>query len=103
MEKVIRDGHVAVLVSGGYGAGWYSWHGVEELLFDPVVVEMVESEKEPEDILKYCHDMYGQDEYFGGVDGLYIEWIPSGVEFIIEEYDGAESLKLKDKVKWITA
>jgi hypothetical protein len=26
MEKVIRDGKVAVLYSPGYGAGWYSWN-----------------------------------------------------------------------------
>ena len=26
MNKVIRDGKVAVLYSPGYGAGWYSWN-----------------------------------------------------------------------------
>ena len=41
MEKVIRDGKVAVLYSPGYGAGWFSWHGIEELLYDPVVVGMI--------------------------------------------------------------
>ena len=25
MQKVIRDGKVAVLYSPGYGAGWYTW------------------------------------------------------------------------------
>jgi hypothetical protein len=41
MNKLVRDGKVAVLYSTGYGAGWYSWHGIEELLYDSVVVEMV--------------------------------------------------------------
>ena len=45
MEKVIRDGKVAVLYSPGYGAGWYSWHDIEDLLYDPAVVEMVEKGK----------------------------------------------------------
>ena len=26
MEKVIRNGQVAVLYSPGFGAGWYSWN-----------------------------------------------------------------------------
>ena len=43
MEKVIKEGKVAVLVSPNYGAGWYSWNsGYKELLFHPKLVEMVE-------------------------------------------------------------
>ena len=52
MEKVIRDGQVAVLYSPGYGAGWFTWHGVEELLFDPKVVDMLESGKDREYIMQ---------------------------------------------------
>ncbi|MBD2201667.1 hypothetical protein H6G33_09940 [Calothrix sp. FACHB-1219] len=43
MKKVIRDGKVAVLYSPEYGAGWYSWHKKEELLFLPELVEILES------------------------------------------------------------
>jgi hypothetical protein len=103
MEKVVRDGHVAVLISRGYGAGWYSWHGVEELIFDPVVVDMLENNVNSYEIEKYCMNTYGEDPYYGGLDGLTIEWVPLGSDFIIDEYDGAESLMLKDKFKWITA
>ena len=39
--RVVRDGYVAVLYSPGYGAGWYSWHRKEELLYDPTIVQMV--------------------------------------------------------------
>jgi len=42
MNKVIVDGKVAVLYSPGYGAGWFSWHNVEELIYDPEVVKLVE-------------------------------------------------------------
>jgi hypothetical protein len=35
MQKLIRDDKVAVLVSPGFGAGWYTWHWVEELIYDP--------------------------------------------------------------------
>jgi hypothetical protein len=49
MEKVIRDGKVAVLISQGWGAGWYSWHrDKQELLFSPKLVEMVEQNRKNE-------------------------------------------------------
>lgn len=50
MEKVIRDGKVAVLYSPGYGAGWTTWEYDSKLheimLFHPLIVEKVESGKE---------------------------------------------------------
>ena len=43
MYKVIRNAKIAVLVSPGYGAGWYSWNKSHpECLFDPEVVAWVE-------------------------------------------------------------
>ena len=45
MNKLIRDGQVAVLVSPGYGAGWYTWHHIEELVYDPCVVAWVENKE----------------------------------------------------------
>ena len=67
MNKVVRDGLVAVLVSPGFGAGWYSWHGIHELLFDPVVVGMLENNIDRYEIEKYCEKTYGEDEYYGSV------------------------------------
>jgi len=92
MEKVIREGQVAVLVSPGHGAGWYSWHGVEALLYDPVVVDMVEHEHGADAITAHCDRQYGTDKYYGGADSLVVEWVPAGSKFCIEEYDGAEVL-----------
>lgn len=106
MEKLVRDGKVGVLVSGGYGAGWYSWHGIEELLFDPIVIAMIENPDDDEDfssIVNYCHEKYGEDEYFGGVDGLQVVWVEQGRKFFIEEYDGAESIRYENEQCWITA
>lgn len=106
MKKVIRDGKVAVLISRGWGAGWYTWHGIEELLYDPEVVRMIENPDDEEDrdtIVAYCEEQYGKDSYYNGVDDLTIVWVPQGRRFIVEEYDGAESLKLESDVKWLTA
>lgn len=103
MDKLIRDGKVAVLYSPGWGAGWYSWHGVEELLYDPSVVSMLESKSSGESILAYCHEKYGEDAYFGGIDDLTIEWVPIGREFVIREEDGSESIEYKDEISWHVA
>lgn len=104
MNKVIRDGNVAVLYSPGFGAGWYSWNeNVRELLFDPEIVSMVENNTDTRKIVEYVKTTYGDDIYTGGSDELKIEWIPVGSEFIIREHDGSESIELKQNVEWIVA
>lgn len=103
MERCVRDGRVAVLVSPGFGAGWFSWHGIEALLFDPAVVELVESGAEPSVIEQYCEDRYGSDPYFGGAGDLIVQWVPVGARFRIHEYDGSESLVLESEEQWIVA
>lgn len=103
MDKVVRDGKVAVLYSPGYGAGWFSWHGIEELLYDPVVVGMVESKKHYTEIESYCESIYGDQHYFSGADDLIIQWIEVGTEFAIREYDGSESLEYKEHYPWHVA
>ena len=99
MDKVIRDGKVAVLYSPGYGAGWYSWHDIKELMYDPIVVDMVERKEFANVIESYCEMQYG-DHYFGGAEDLQVEWIPIGTKFQITEYDGAESIEYYDETKW---
>ena len=101
MERVIRDNQVAVLYSPGHGAGWYSWHGVEALLFDPSIVAWIEAQ-EHDKILSYVTLKY-PNEYFRGLDNLTIQWIPLGTEFRIDEYDGLETIKFKERERWITA
>ena len=103
MDKVILDGKVAVLQSPGYGAGWYSWHDIEELLYDPVLVDMVEKRKHYTEIMTYCESVYGEHRYFSGAEDLTIEWVDVGREFRIDEYDGSESIEYKDELEWHAA
>lgn len=47
VDKVIRDGKVAVIYSPGYGSGWSTWSGaskeiIERMIFDPELVALVE-------------------------------------------------------------
>jgi hypothetical protein len=102
MDKVIRDGFVAVLISPGFGAGWYSWHMIPELIYDPTVVSMVENCIGYEAIEAYCAERW-PDVYFGGAEDLVITWIAEGEKFVIEEYDGSESIKFKNDFEWVTA
>jgi hypothetical protein len=101
MDKMIKDGKVAVLYSPGYGAGWYSWENKEGLLFDPVIVQMVLNDKH-DDITEYCIEKYGSG-YYGGYDQLEVEWLPVGTAFRITEYDGYESIQLKEDDVWVVA
>ena len=112
MDKVIRDGKVAVLVSPGYGAGWSTWataRGGEDgedvtgfMLFDPLLVDMVECKESAETIETYVTSMY-PGVYCGGADDLSIQWLPVGTAFRIHEYDGSESVEIRDDIQWTIA
>lgn len=98
MEKVIRNGKVAVLVSPGFGAGWYSWNTKhQELLFNPKLVEIVEQKRTNEIDEDWVKENLGIEHvYCGGANDLEIRWLPIGTAFEIDEYDGSESLRTKD-------
>lgn len=97
MEKVIRNGEVAILISHGFGAGWYTWNQEhKELLFSPKIVQMVEENRFDEITNDWVKENLGIDIYTGGSDGLKIHWLPIGTAFEVDEYDGAESLRTLD-------
>ena len=98
MEKLIIDGKVAVAVSYGYGAGWSTWNGINPMdaRFNTLFLN-----GEIDEIKKICEE---EDlGYAGGAEDVTIEWIPVGIKFVIEEYDGAESINEIDDYNWMTA
>ena len=102
MEKVIKDGRVAVLYSPDYGAGWYTWNReYPEMIFDPTVVMFVE-EGELDKVEAYA-TLKWPEAYIGGIRDLKVEWIPEGTAFKINEYDGNESIEIRDGNQWIVA
>ena len=104
MNKLVRDGKVAVLYSPDYGAGWSTWAGTdirEAVMFDPAMVELVEKEKW-EELQVYVKLKY-PDMFAGGLRDLQIEWMPEGTQFIINDYDGNESIQKRDSTDWYTA
>lgn len=115
MEKVIRNGEVAVLTSAYPGRGWYTWDGIEELLFSPYIVNAILStgsitmnyrDKDHRDIgdkIDAYLERYNNEHRIIEVPELTINWISVGTEFYIQEYDGQETIMIKDNVKWIKA
>jgi hypothetical protein len=112
MSRVIKDGQVAVLISPGFGAGWSTWnadsaHNNEDLLFDPWIVDILinkdysDSEK-IERVLAHCALKY-PGAYTGGIKDLTVVWVPKDTAFIVEEYDGSESIKFRDQEQWMIA
>ena len=96
MEKVVKDGKVAVLISPGYGAGWYTWNtDYPELLFHPKIVELVEQQRNNEITEEWVEENLKISIYTGGACDLKIEWLPVGTNFSINEYDGHESLLIE--------
>ena len=86
MEKLIKDGKVAVLISPGFGAGWSTWvHGNQECLFEPEIVEAVLAGKGTAEIERLAEAKYGEGFYTGGASGLEVFWLPVGTQFIVEE------------------
>jgi hypothetical protein len=102
MEKVIRDGRVAVIFSPGFGAGWYTWNlDHPEIIFDPNIVYFIETQEM--DKMQTYVDLKYPDLYLGHFQELVIKWIPEGTEFKIDEYDGNETIVLKEQIKWLVA
>ncbi len=102
MEKLIEKGKVAVLYSPGFGAGWYTWNQtVPQILFDPAIVKFVEKEKFDE-LATYVALKY-PDIYTGGMKDLKVAWIPEGTLFRVDDYDGNESIELKENDNWLVA
>jgi hypothetical protein len=102
LEKVIRDGQVAVIYSPGFGAGWYTWNRENpEIIFDPNIVHYVELEEW--DKLQVYIELKYPDVYSSAASNLTIKWIDQGAEFKIDEYDGNESIILKEKESWLVA
>lgn len=107
MEKYIKDGMVAVLVSPGFGAGWSTWAENEEqrkaALFHPKFVQAaLDGMKDIEPIVE---EVFGKDSYFydGGWRGIEVLWLPEGTAFIVNEYDGYETLRIFDEIPYDVA
>lgn len=105
MDRVVKDGMVAVLYSPGYGAGWSTWnreYNEEDLIFDPGLVNLILENRKDEEIEVYI-TLKWPENYSGGVTELDIRWVPVGTKFYIHDDDGNEMVVMCDDIEWITA
>jgi hypothetical protein len=104
INRIVRDGKVAVIYHPSFGCGWYSWHGITELLFDPQVVEMIEGSVDSKIIENYCKKTYADPGLgYSNYKDLDICWVPVGVKFRVSEYDGSEHIVYLNHEAYITA
>lgn len=97
MDKIIKDGKVAVAITREFGSGWSTWTDVSPM--DPEFNQLFIDEKweEAEELAKK------KDLYIGGIRNIVIVWVDEGTEFIIDENDGLENLITKEETKWLIA
>ena len=91
-----EDGQVGVLVSRGFGAGWSTWNDDSELfMMDSNLIQMKLDEKSDEDAKIYLLDKLGvRHVCVLGWDDCEVVFLNKGTAFVINEYDGSESLDI---------
>lgn len=104
--REIRDGLVGVIYSPGFGSGWYTWNmlheNCEQLIFDPLLIELIEKEYPTSDIEARAQEIVPEG-HFLGIEDLIVQWLPIGTKFIIQEYDGSESIHTMEDMQWLQA
>jgi len=109
VERLIRDGEVAVLYSPGHGAGWSTWcHGDAtvrlSMMFDPQIADIRDQDAPDwQDKARAIALVKYPDAYLGGLEELQVKWLPVGTQFLVTEYDGYEDIMINSEVDWITA
>ncbi len=96
-KRYDEEGKVAVLISTGFGAGWSTWSEPDQkegMLFDSRLVDYVLSTG-TEGLANYTESL-GYTGYMGGADDVEVTWLESGTCFLVDEYDGSESIRTFD-------
>ena len=103
MNKIERDGDVAVLISTGFGAGWSTWNEeyAETLCMDSDIVKAVLDGDLPK--AAEIAELKCPGIYTGGARDLCVVWVKKGANFEINEYDGAESIHVVGDHNYMTA
>lgn len=95
MEKIVRDGKVAVAVSTSFGGGWSTWNDINPMdaRFNQLFLD-----GKYDEAVALCEKL--DLGYAGGAHDVDIIWVPVGTKFYIDEYDGSESLVTIDNIAW---
>jgi hypothetical protein len=76
------------------------------MLYDPTVVKWVE-DGEPSGEARVRLETTLEEKYpscyLGGLRNLQIRWLPVGSRFVVDEYDGSESVVVEQEFDWMVA
>mgnify|MGYP003348658220 FL=1 len=118
IEKVVRHGKVAVLVSPGYGAGWSTWNDAwhiclaedrvdlpEFMLFHADLIRMKEANAGEKKVKAYMESVFGTDRSVCIIawPETIIQWVPVGTMFRVVEDDGSEAIVRFNPAMYYTA
>lgn len=109
IEKYVNEeGKIGVIVSPGYGAGWSSWVSDETkprawFAMDKTLVEFKLNGADIEAVKKYIKESGVDYCYMGGWEEAIVQWVSKGTSFLIDEYDGNETLEYADEVEYMVA
>lgn len=85
-----------ILISPGFGAGWSTWASDdirEFMLFDEGLIQLAKNGAGEHEVEEYIQERLGDVYvYTGGWSTIKVISIPKGTSFLIDEYDGPESL-----------
>lgn len=104
MDKVVKNGKVAIIHSTELGAYWYSVHRNKELIFDPNIVAILEDDtlepiQQADQIDEYLEEKYG-DGWYGDTLNIEVGYIPQGTLFT---FDSNDNLILMSELEWLEA
>ena len=92
IERLERDGEIAVIYSPGFGSGWSTWSGYPAtFMFDKVMAECVER-GDRDGVVARAKEIDPDCHIGSNVNALTLRWVPKGARVRIDEYDGSESV-----------
>ncbi len=93
---------IGIVYSPGFGAGWSSW-GDDNSALDQEMARAIEAGEPLPEILRIANKNW-PNQYTGGLENVRVQWVDEGTQFLIDEYDGSESVVLRDDGEiWRTA
>lgn len=103
MEKVIKDGKVAVVTSIDdiWSAMEFDKNIQEILIFHPLIVEKALAKEAITE--QWMIDTFGIKGYSCDGGELTVDWVEQGEEFFIDTYDGMEEIRFRKHIDFFTA
>ena len=94
-KLVNKLGEVALVLSPDFGSGWTTENrGVSPT--DPLFARLILAG----DITSARKLAKRRNLCPLGLDGAIVIWLPKGAKYIIDYYDGSESIVVRDSVEW---